>query len=85
VCSTVEAKLRRQREHPLADRDLGRHPVHEMRDRVRHPRAGGAEAATLARAGGHAIDAARVAVHADEAAGKDAAVQKVPELALDEG
>jgi hypothetical protein len=56
-----------------------------MRDRVRHPRAGGAEAATLARAGGHAIDAARVAVHADDAAGKDAAVQKVPELALDEG
>jgi hypothetical protein len=57
-----------------------------MRRRVGHAPAGagGTEASALAREGDEALAAAGVAAHAQEAVGRDAAVEEAPELALDE-
>ncbi len=80
------AKLPRKGEDPLAGGDLGEDPVEQMRGGVGHAAAaaGGAEAAAFAREGDHAIEAAVVAGHADEAVGEDAAAQERAEFPLDE-
>ena len=86
VVGEAVAEGERQREHPLADRDLGQHAVHQVRGRVGHApaAAGRAEAAALAGEGDDAVEAAVVAVHAHEAVGEDAAAEEAAELALDE-
>ena len=60
-----------QREHPLPDRNLGKHPVDEVGVGVGHAAAATrrTEAATLAREGHEPVVAAGVAVDAEESMG----------------
>jgi microcompartment protein CcmK/EutM len=75
-----------KREHPLADRDFGQNAVDEVCRGIGHAVAAatGAKAPAFARKGDEAIEAAIVAVQAQEAMGEDAASQEGVELLLDE-
>jgi hypothetical protein len=77
---------RRQREHPLADRDGGKHAVDEMRGALRHPPASTTRTEPPAFAGKRhqSIDAAGRTPKPRESAGQAAAREELPELALDE-
>jgi hypothetical protein len=75
-----------EREHPLADRDFGQNAINEVCREIRHAVAAatGAKAPAFAREGDEAVEAAIVAVQAQEAMGEDAAAQEGLELLLDE-
>ena len=86
VVRAAVAERVRKRQHPLPDRDLGQHPIDQMRRRVRHPAAAArrTEAAALAREGDQAVVTAGVAVHAEEAVREHAAAEEGAKLLLDE-
>src|SRR5439155_7293385 len=75
-----------QREYPLADGDVRKHRVDQMRGQLRHapPAAARAEASPLAREWHEALVGAVPASDAGEAAGERPAGQELAELALDE-
>ena len=75
-----------KREHPLADRDFGQNAVDEVCRGLGHAVAATtrAKAPAFAREGDEAVEAAIVAVQAQEAMGEDAAAQEGMELLLDE-
>ena len=75
----------RQAEHPLPDRHVGEHVIDEMRRPLGHPSTTTprAEAAALARKGHEAVQSARGAPKAGEAAGQTATPQEVAELLLE--
>ena len=86
VVRTAIAKWVWKREHPLADRGFGQNAVDKVCRGVRHAVAAAtwAKASAFAREGDEAVEAAIVAVQAQEAMGEDAAAQEGMELLLDE-
>jgi hypothetical protein len=86
VVGTAIAERVWKREHPLADRDFGQNAVDKVCRGVRHAVAATtwAKAPAFAREGDEAVEAAIVAVQAQEAMGEDAAAQEGMELLLDE-
>ena len=75
----------RQTQHPLSNRHVGEHVIDQIRRTLGHaataaPRA---EAAALARKGHEAVQSARGAPEAGEAAGQTATPKEVAELLLD--
>jgi hypothetical protein len=86
VVGTSVAERVGQGEYPLPDRDLGEHPIDEVRGGLRHstPATRGTEAAALARERDQAIVTTLVAVQAEEAMRQDAATQEGAKLLLDE-
>ncbi len=75
-----------QREHPLANGDLGQEAVDEVRSRVGHAASDArrAAAAALAREGHEPVDAALRAAHPHEAEREQAALEVRAQLAHDE-
>ncbi len=86
VVRTAITKRVWKREHPLADRDFGQNAVDQVCRGLRHAVAAAtwAKAPAFAREGYEAVEAAIVAVQAQEAMGEDAAAQEGLELLLDE-
>ncbi len=86
VVRETVAKGKGEGEHPLADRHLGKHAIDQMRSRVGHAPAAArrAERTPFARIRHEPILAAIIAVNANEAVREDAAVEELPQLALDE-
>jgi len=86
VVGTAIAERVGKREHPLADRDFGQNAVDEVCRGLGHAVAAAtwAKAPAFARKGNQAVEAAVVAVQAQEAIGKDAAAQEGLKFLLDE-
>ena len=75
-----------KRQHPLPDRDFGKHVIDEVDHSVSHPAAvaRGTERPSLAGKCDRTLPPAGVAVHTQEPVRRHATVQKRPQLPLDE-